>query len=234
LQKQLKGVVNENFEFRNTRNGTTVITRSMGDFLSVKSHVDLRELSYYSFSPKSEKPIKAVTCQLPHNTPAEDISDGLVSLVFGVVSVKQTTATRRSTPEEAEIINRTLFHVTLPRRQSPRKFSICQASATLLSEWRLIEPRMLFHRATTASSSTMSGLIANNLPALCGAGDYTCKRTAQRRETLLPHQHAVTASWLRNSRLIPPNTEDAGLRRSSYTCRSHREHPRLKREGVSP
>jgi hypothetical protein len=79
LQTELKIVVKENFEFRSTRNGTRVITRSTVDFKSVKSHFDAPNLSYYSFYPKSEKPMKAVIRHLPHNTPAEDISDGLVS-----------------------------------------------------------------------------------------------------------------------------------------------------------
>jgi hypothetical protein len=92
LQKQLKIVVKENFEFRSTRNATRVIMRGTADFHSVKSHFDTNNLSYYSFYPKSEKPMKAVRCHLPHNTPAENISDGLVSLDF---SVKQMTATRR-------------------------------------------------------------------------------------------------------------------------------------------
>jgi hypothetical protein len=92
LQKRLKGVVSENFKFRSTRNGTRVITRSMADFQSVKSHFYSQNLSYYSFFPKSEKPIKAVICHLPHNTPAEDISDGLVSLGFNIVSVRQLTS----------------------------------------------------------------------------------------------------------------------------------------------
>jgi hypothetical protein len=89
-------VVSENFEFRSTRNGTRVITRNLADFQSVKSHFDSQNLSYYTFFPKSEKPIKAVIRHLPHNTPAEDISNGLVSLGFDVISVKQMTATRRS------------------------------------------------------------------------------------------------------------------------------------------
>jgi hypothetical protein len=80
-----------------------------------KSHFDSQKLSYSSFFPKSEKPIKAVIRHLPHNTPAEDISDCLVSLGFHVVSVKQMTATRRSLPVESEIINLPLFFVTLPR-----------------------------------------------------------------------------------------------------------------------
>jgi hypothetical protein len=46
LQKQLKGVVSENFEFRSTRNGIRVITRSMADFQSVKSQFDSQNLSY--------------------------------------------------------------------------------------------------------------------------------------------------------------------------------------------
>jgi hypothetical protein len=80
LQKQLKSVVSWNFEFRNTRNGTRVITRGMADFQAIKTYFDNQNLSYFSFFPKSEKPIKAVIRHLPHNTPAEDISDGLISL----------------------------------------------------------------------------------------------------------------------------------------------------------
>jgi hypothetical protein len=81
LQTQLKGVVSENFEFRSTRNGTRVIKRSMADFKSVKTHFDSQNLSYYSFFPKSEKPIKAVIRHLLHNTHAKDISDRLVMLL---------------------------------------------------------------------------------------------------------------------------------------------------------
>jgi hypothetical protein len=55
IQKQLKAVVSENFEFRSTRNGTRVIKKSMADFQSVKFHTDSQNLSYYSFftNPKS-------------------------------------------------------------------------------------------------------------------------------------------------------------------------------------
>jgi hypothetical protein len=56
LQKQLKGVISEDFEFRSTRNGTRIIMRSMADFQSVKSYFDSRNLSYFSFYPKSENP----------------------------------------------------------------------------------------------------------------------------------------------------------------------------------
>jgi hypothetical protein len=61
----------------------------------------------------------------------------------------------------------------------------------------------------------------------------TCTRTAQGRETLLPHQHAVTARWRRERKPIPPITASAGTRRSSYRSGSHREHPKLQQEGCS-
>jgi hypothetical protein len=71
----------------------------VAEFQSVKSHFDAINLSYYTFYPKSEKPMKAVIRHLPHNTPAEDISDELVNLGFDVISVKQMTTTHRLPPE---------------------------------------------------------------------------------------------------------------------------------------
>jgi hypothetical protein len=115
LQKQLNSAVKVNFEFCSTRKITGVITRVMVDFQSVKSHFDANNLSYYSFYPKSEKRMKAVIRHLPYNTPAEDISDGLVSHQFDVISVKQMTANRWSPPEGSKTINLPLFLVTMPR-----------------------------------------------------------------------------------------------------------------------
>jgi hypothetical protein len=60
----------------------------MEDFEAVKSHLSNNKLSYISFSPKSQKPIKAEIRHLHQYTLAEDISDGLVTLGFDVVSVK--------------------------------------------------------------------------------------------------------------------------------------------------
>jgi hypothetical protein len=57
--------------------------------ISNPSNFDSQNLSYYSFFHKSEKAIKAVIRHLPHNTAAEDISDGLVSLGFDVVRVNR-------------------------------------------------------------------------------------------------------------------------------------------------
>jgi hypothetical protein len=115
LQKQLKTLLKEHFEFRTTRNGTRIVTRGMVDFLGVKSHLKNQNLAFFTFFPKSEKPTRAVIRHLPINTPAEDICDGLVSLGFDVVRVKQMTTTRRYSPDEHKLITLLLHLVTLPR-----------------------------------------------------------------------------------------------------------------------
>jgi hypothetical protein len=42
----------------------------MADFLSIRSHFDTSNLSYYSFRPKYEKPMKAAIRHL-HKTPLQ-------------------------------------------------------------------------------------------------------------------------------------------------------------------
>jgi hypothetical protein len=70
---------------------------------------------------------------LPHNTPAEDISDGLVSLGFDFVTVKPMTDTRHSAPEESKIINLPLFMVTLQRgAESQEVFRLCSLCHTAI------------------------------------------------------------------------------------------------------
>jgi hypothetical protein len=67
----------------------------MADLSAIRKHLDNNNLSYFTFFPKSEKPMKAVIRHLPTNTPAQDISDGLVDLGFDIISVKQMSTSRR-------------------------------------------------------------------------------------------------------------------------------------------
>jgi hypothetical protein len=89
LLKHIRDIVTCNFEFRNTRSGTRIVTKEMADFSAIRKYLDKNNRSYFTFYPKSEKPIKAVVRHLPSNTPAQDISDGLVDLGFDIISVKQ-------------------------------------------------------------------------------------------------------------------------------------------------
>jgi hypothetical protein len=114
LQKLIKSVVKENFEFQNTGNGTRIITKTLGDFPAVKSYLETHNLHYFTFYPKSLKPIKAVIRHIPLNTPSQDISDGLMDLGFDI-NVKQMSTTCRSPSEGTLSKNLPLFLITLPR-----------------------------------------------------------------------------------------------------------------------
>jgi hypothetical protein len=110
-----EGILKGNFEFRNSRNGTRVVTKEI-DFSTICSHFENNILPYFTFYHKSHKPIRAVIRYLPFITPAEDISDGLVNLGFDVISVKQMSTSRRS-PTEGTTIPRTsktheMFRIT--------------------------------------------------------------------------------------------------------------------------
>jgi hypothetical protein len=115
LQRQVKNIVTGSFEFRNTRRWTRIVTKEMADFSAIRKHLENHNFSYFTFFPKSEKPVKAVIHHLPQDTPAEDISDGLMGLGFDVINVRQMTATRRTAPEGTHIVSLPLFLVTLPR-----------------------------------------------------------------------------------------------------------------------
>jgi hypothetical protein len=72
LQRGLKDHVKGEYEFRNTRNGTRIITKEMADYSAMKSYLERNNLNYFTFSPNSEKTIKAVILHIPPDTPAKD------------------------------------------------------------------------------------------------------------------------------------------------------------------
>jgi hypothetical protein len=60
----------------------------MADYSAIKCYLDKSNLHYFTFSPNSEKPIKAVVCNLPPDMQAEDISNSLEDLGFNVINVR--------------------------------------------------------------------------------------------------------------------------------------------------
>jgi hypothetical protein len=95
----------------------------LADFAEVKSHLDTNNLPYFTFYPKYLHPIKAVIRHRPMNTPAEDISEGLMELGFDTISVKQITSTRRSQSEETPTKNPPYSSSPCPERQNPKRSS---------------------------------------------------------------------------------------------------------------
>jgi hypothetical protein len=60
----------------------------MADFSAICSHFESNILPYFTFYPKSQKPIKAVIQHHTITTLTADISEGLANLGFDVISVK--------------------------------------------------------------------------------------------------------------------------------------------------
>jgi hypothetical protein len=79
-------------------------------------HLENRNLPYFTYHPKSLRPVKAVIQHLPGDTPAEDLLDELV-LGFSVISVRQLTATKQQPQGGNQIVNLPLFLVTRPQRE---------------------------------------------------------------------------------------------------------------------
>jgi hypothetical protein len=68
----------------------------MADNSVIKEYLSTKNINYFTFNPKSLKPIKAVIRHLPGNTPAEEIYEGLVELGFDIISVNQMSTTCQS------------------------------------------------------------------------------------------------------------------------------------------
>jgi hypothetical protein len=116
IQSDLKDHVKGEYEFRNTRNGTRIITKEVADSSVMKPYLEENNLQYFISSPNSEKPIKAVTHHLPPHTPAEDISNSLEDLGFNVINVRQLTTSRRTPNGQTHVETLPLFLVTLTRK----------------------------------------------------------------------------------------------------------------------
>jgi hypothetical protein len=54
----------------------------MADYSATKSYLEKNNLQYFTFSPNSEKPMKAVIRHLPPDTTAKDIFNSLEDLGF--------------------------------------------------------------------------------------------------------------------------------------------------------
>jgi hypothetical protein len=106
--------VKGNFEFRNAKDGTRIISRELFDYSVIRIYLDSQSLNYFTFCAKSEKPIKAVIRHLSADTPAADVFNGLVDLGYDVLSVKQMVTTRSSEGERVRV-NLPLFLITLLR-----------------------------------------------------------------------------------------------------------------------
>jgi hypothetical protein len=87
----------------------------MSDFSVTKSFFLSKKLSYFTFFPKSQKPIKPVIRHFPANMPAEELYQALLELGFDAIIVKQMTTSHRLPSEDPAEGDLPLFLITLPR-----------------------------------------------------------------------------------------------------------------------
>jgi hypothetical protein len=109
--------VKGSFEFRNTRNGTRLVTREIVEYSSIRACFDNQQYNYFTFYVKSKVSVKAVITQLPTNTPAEDIASSMQDLVYSIISVKQMASSRPFPEAYTYPTNLTLFLITLDRSE---------------------------------------------------------------------------------------------------------------------
>jgi hypothetical protein len=65
----------------------------MADYSAIKCFLEKNNLHYFTFSPNSKKPIKAVICHLPADMSTEDIFNSLDNLAFNVINIRKMVAT---------------------------------------------------------------------------------------------------------------------------------------------
>jgi hypothetical protein len=53
LQRHIRDIVKGDFEFRNTRSGTRIITKEIEDFSTIRKYLEGKNLSYFTFFHKS-------------------------------------------------------------------------------------------------------------------------------------------------------------------------------------
>jgi hypothetical protein len=87
----------------------------MANYSAMKSYLEKNNVHYFTFSPNSEKPIKAVIHHIPLDTPVENISNSLEDLGFNVINMRQMTATRTAPNGKTHVKSVPLFLVTLIR-----------------------------------------------------------------------------------------------------------------------
>jgi hypothetical protein len=194
FQGEIKAIAKGSFELRNTKNGTRVITKEMANYLAIKSQLQKKKkkkkkIPFYTFHPKSVKPIKAIIRYLPSNTPAEDIANELLALGFRVIGVRQMTPTR---PQASD--NLPLFLVKLPRSDKSQEiFKLTSLSHVIRVEAHRAQTD-LTQCLLTASNLGTYGQTAGNPLDVYGVEAAIYTRSAQKRKTGSLHLLAATSS----------------------------------------
>jgi hypothetical protein len=234
LQKHIREIATGNFEFRNTRSGTKIVTKEMTDFSAIRKYLEQSNLSYFTFFPKSEKPIKAVLRHLPANTPAQNISEGLVYLGFDITSVKQMSTNRRSTSEKSVPQQLHLFLITLPRTEKSKEiFKL----ATLCHVVIRVEAYRAQSGLTQCHNCQQFGHVWANYkqsPRCLWCGGGRLHKECPEKKNAASTPACCNCQLAEGAKPTPPTIGAAATRGKSCKGEKPRGHPKLQRGGCSP
>jgi hypothetical protein len=89
----------------------------MEDYSAKMCHLDVTNLHYYTFHPKSERPFKSVIRPRPGETPAEVMSNEREALGFSVITVREMMAKRLPLHRDNQDVKLPLYLATLTRSE---------------------------------------------------------------------------------------------------------------------
>jgi len=159
----------------------------------------------FTFHPKSEKPIKAVTRYLPSDILEEDVPNEMMTQGFSV-NVRQMTANRSLTHGSSQTVTLPLLLITHKRsEESQEVFKFPSLSRILNKVEGHSELVQVLYSVTAAKSSAISGPVAGSL--LVGCGAVTCSESAPRRRK---KNHPYAGGWRETSfhvQMLQPRKE---------------------------
>jgi hypothetical protein len=151
---------------------------------------------------------------LPIDTPAEDISNGLVDLGFDVISVKQMT-TMRSSESGRRQINLPLFLITLIRNEKSQTIFKLNGLCHIAIRVEVFKAQ---NGITQCYNCQTFGHIWANCrqPPRCMCAEVaTCVRSARRRRKKIPPPTAATAVYRKGNDPILSAIEAVATKRRS-------------------
>jgi hypothetical protein len=113
LQSDLKEHVKGEYEFRNTRNGTLIITTEMADNSATKSFLEKKKLHYFTFSPKFRKAYQGSDPIFSQTRQRNMLPAAFEDLGFNVINERQLTTNPRAPNRQTYVETLPLFMVTL-------------------------------------------------------------------------------------------------------------------------
>jgi hypothetical protein len=181
LKSNVKDHIKGEYKFPKYTKWNPYLTKEMADCSAMKSYLQKCNLHYFTFTPNSQKPVKAVIRHLPPGTPAEDISDSLEDLGFNVINVRQMTATQTASNGQTHVEQHPLFLVALTRNiKSQEIFELNRLNHIIIKVELYRAQTGLTRSATAAKTLAISGRTASNPFIVCGAAVATCIGNALR------------------------------------------------------